>query len=68
MSKIIIVGPASPLRGGYQILTRHGQILDRKRFFSGNNIFSLQYPKFLFPGKSQNRVEQSENFNFKYPQ
>ena len=54
MSKIVIVGPASPLRGG---------IADFNESLAGELIaqrhevvivsFSMQYPSFLFPGKSQ---------------
>jgi len=55
LSKIILVGPAWPLRGGgmstfnerlageYQTLGHEVEIV----------TFSLQYPSFLFPGKSQ---------------
>ena len=66
MTKIIIVGPASPLRGG---ISDFNEALAKSLTVKGYLVeiisFSLQYPKFLFPGKSQNRVEQTENFKFK---
>lgn len=66
MTKIIIVGPASPLRGG---ISDFNEALAKSFFESGNNIeivsFSLQYPKFLFPGKSQNRVTNSNSYPYK---
>jgi len=66
MTKIIIVGPASPLRGGISDFNEAlAKSLKEKGYLVEIISFSLQYPKFLFPGKSQNRVEQSEAFNFK---
>ena len=66
MTKIIIVGPASPLRGGISDFNEAlAKSLEEKGYLVEIISFSLQYPKFLFPGKSQNRVEQSEAFNFK---
>ena len=63
MSKIIIVGPASPLRGGISDFNEAlAKSLVEKGFLVEIISFSLQYPKFLFPGKSQNRVEQSQRF------
>jgi len=54
MQKIIIIGPAHPLRGG---LATFDQRL-AKEFIDGGDecliySFSLQYPSFLFPGKTQ---------------
>ncbi len=54
MKKIIIIGPAHPLRGG---LATFNQRL-AKEFNDGGDecsiySFSLQYPSFLFPGKTQ---------------
>ncbi len=52
--KIIIVGPAHPLRGGIAAFTERlaSQFIENK-----DNViiysFSLQYPSFLFPGKTQ---------------
>lgn len=52
--RIIIVGPAHPLRGG---LATYNQLLATKLQEQGHQVkiltFSLQYPNFLFPGKSQ---------------
>lgn len=52
--KVIIVGPAFPLRGGIanfnEALCR---ALDKEGFDSKIISFSLQYPGFLFPGKTQ---------------
>jgi len=52
--KIIIVGTAFPYRGG---LAAYNERLAREYVKEGNEVeiitFSLQYPAFLFPGKSQ---------------
>jgi glycosyltransferase involved in cell wall biosynthesis len=54
MSKIIIIGPAHPLRGG---LATFNQRLAKEFNKQGDDCtiysFSLQYPGFLFPGKTQ---------------
>lgn len=54
MSKILIVGPAHPLRGG---LATYNERLAREFKTMGHECdilsFSLQYPNFLFPGKTQ---------------
>ena len=54
MSKVIIIGPAHPLRGG---LATFNQRLATAFNEQGNDCsiwsFSLQYPGFLFPGKTQ---------------
>jgi glycosyltransferase involved in cell wall biosynthesis len=54
MGKVVIIGPAHPLRGG---LATFNQRLAREFTLSGNDCsiysFSLQYPSFLFPGKTQ---------------
>ena len=54
MSKLIIVGPASPLRGG---IADFNEALAIELVAQGHEVeiisFSLQYPSFLFPGKSQ---------------
>ena len=66
MTNIILVGPASPLRGGISDFNEAlAKSLLEKGFLVEIISFSLQYPKFFFPGKSQNRVEQTEAFNFK---
>lgn len=53
--KIVIIGPAHPLRGGG--ITTFNQRLARQFIQEGHNTsiysFSLQYPGFLFPGKTQ---------------
>ena len=66
MTKIIIIGPASPLRGGISDFNEAlAKSLVEKGFLVEIISFSLQYPKFIFPGKTQNRVEKTEAFNFK---
>ncbi len=54
MKKIIIIGPAHPLRGG---LATFNQRLAKEFIDEGDECsiysFSLQYPSFLFPGKTQ---------------
>src|SRR5947208_13125075 len=54
MKKIIIIGPAHPLRGG---LATFNQRLAKQFNDEGNDCsivsFSLQYPSFLFPGTTQ---------------
>lgn len=52
--KIFIIGPAWPLRGG---LATFDELLCRSLNAAGHDAriisYSLQYPKFLFPGKTQ---------------
>ncbi|MBR5963585.1 MAG: glycosyltransferase [Bacteroidaceae bacterium] len=52
--KIIIVGPAWPYRGG---IAAFSERLARQLVNEGNSVllytFTLQYPSFLFPGKTQ---------------
>ena len=66
MSKLIIVGPASPLRGG---IADFNEALAKEIIKSGSQVelisFSLQYPSFLFPGKSQYKTNISENNELK---
>ena len=54
MSHIVIIGPAHPLRGG---LSTYNERLCLAFQSAGHSTsiytFSLQYPGFLFPGKSQ---------------
>ena len=54
MSRVIIIGPAHPLRGG---LASFNQRLAKEFIDKGYDCsiysFSLQYPSFLFPGKTQ---------------
>ena len=55
MSKIVIIGPAHPLRGGG--LTTFNHRLAKSFNEAGDDCviysFSLQYPSFLFPGTTQ---------------
>lgn len=57
--KIIIVGPAYPLRGGG--MSTFNERLARAFQQAGHSVsiytFSLQYPSFLFPGTSQYSTE-----------
>ncbi len=52
--KIVIIGPAHPLRGG---LASYNERLATEFQNQGNDVsiytFSLQYPSFLFPGTTQ---------------
>ena len=54
MAKVIIIGPAHPLRGG---LATFNHRLAKEFIEMGHDCsiwsFSLQYPSFLFPGKTQ---------------
>lgn len=54
MSKVVIIGPAHPLRGG---LASFDERLARQFMQEGDEVviytFSLQYPGFLFPGTTQ---------------
>lgn len=60
--KIIIVGPAWPLRGG---IANFNEALCHSFQEAGAEVeivsFSLQYPSFLFPGKSQNENDTRPN-------
>jgi glycosyltransferase involved in cell wall biosynthesis len=62
MSRIIIIGPAHPLRGG---LASFNERLARQFMSEGNEVsiytFSLQYPGFLFPGTTQYSTEAAPN-------
>jgi D-inositol-3-phosphate glycosyltransferase len=52
--KVVIIGSAHPLRGG---LATYNERLAKEYINQGNDVviytFSLQYPGFLFPGKTQ---------------
>ncbi|MBK8952177.1 MAG: glycosyltransferase [Chitinophagaceae bacterium] len=54
MASVVIIGPAHPLRGG---LATFNQRLAKEFIQQGDDCsiysFSLQYPKFIFPGKTQ---------------
>lgn len=56
--KVIIIGPAYPLRGG---LATYNERLARAFQAAGDEVrlvtFSLQYPDFLFPGQTQFSTE-----------
>jgi hypothetical protein len=65
---IVILGPAYPLRGGG--MATFNERLAREFIQMGHRVtiytFSLQYPSFLFPGKSQYFVRSSAA-GFRYP-
>jgi len=54
MASVVILGPAYPLRGG---IAAFNERLARELLAMGHQVviysFSLQYPSFLFPGKTQ---------------
>ena len=56
--KVVIIGPAYPLRGG---LATYNERLARAFMEAGDAVrivtFSLQYPNFLFPGQTQFSTE-----------
>ncbi|HSU51559.1 MAG TPA: glycosyltransferase [Segetibacter sp.] len=62
MSKVVIIGPAHPLRGG---LASFNERLARQFITEGHQVsiytFSLQYPRFLFPGTTQYSTEPAPN-------
>ncbi len=65
--KIIIIGSAYPLRGG---LSAYNERLAKAYLENGDEVtiytFSLQYPNFLFPGKTQySDGPPPENLNIK---
>lgn len=52
--KVIIIGPAHPLRGGLASFDeRLARQFQQEGFDSSIYTFSLQYPSFLFPGTTQ---------------
>jgi len=59
---IIIIGPAYPYRGG---LAAYSERLAREYLIQGHQVeiitFTLQYPSFLFPGKTQFSSEPAPN-------
>ena len=68
MANIIILGPAHPLRGGG--MTTFNERLAKQFQQEGDDVtiysFSLQYPSFLFPGKTQYTDEPApENLHIK---
>jgi glycosyltransferase involved in cell wall biosynthesis len=60
MHKVVIIGPAHPLRGG---LASFNERLARQFMAEGDDVaiytFSLQYPGFLFPGTTQYSSESA---------
>lgn len=56
--KIVIIGPAHPLRGG---LASYNERLAKEFQLQGHSViiytFSLQYPSFIFPGTTQYSTE-----------
>ena len=62
--KRIIIGPGYPLRGG---ISESNQALHNYFQEKGENSkiisYSLQYPKFLFPGKTQTMDGVSNEFD-----
>src|SRR5436190_11575393 len=60
MARVVIIGPAHPLRGG---LATFDHRLAKEFINTGNDCciysFSLQYPSFLFPGKTQYTDERA---------
>lgn len=54
MPKVIIIGPAHPLRGGLALFNeRLAKAFQELQWECKIYTFSLQYPKLLFPGKTQ---------------
>lgn len=52
--KIVIISPVHPLRGGIAALSERLAVELQKGPYEVTNVsFSLQYPSFLFPGKTQ---------------
>ena len=66
MSKIVIVGPAHPLRGGIADLN---EAFAESLIDAGHQVtivsFKLKYPSILFPGKKQYRVNRESIFHLK---
>ena len=66
MSNIILVGPASPFRGGIADLNEAFALSLVKNGHKVEIIsFTLQYPKFLFPGKTQFRKNPTPPSKYK---
>ncbi len=58
VNKLVIIGPAWPLRGGLSAFDEKLAILfSQKGIKTRIDTFSLQYPSLLFPGKSQYTTE-----------
>ena len=60
--KIVIIGPAYPYRGGIALFTeRLAQQFIEEKHEVEIITFTLQYPSFLFPGKTQFSDSDSSN-------
>lgn len=58
MQRVVIIGPAYPLRGGLATFNqRLAKAFDEESWDATLLSFSLQYPSFLFPGKTQFSTE-----------
>lgn len=54
LKKVVIIGPAHPYRGGIATYNvRLAEEFQNKGYDVSIETFSLQYPNFLFPGKTQ---------------
>ena len=62
VNNLVIIGPAWPLRGGLAAFDEKlATTFTQKGIPSSIETFSLQYPQFLFPGKTQYRNEPAPN-------
>lgn len=60
--KVVIIGPAHPLRGGLASFNeRLCRQFSQQNFDAQIDTFSLQYPQFLFPGTTQYSSEPAPN-------
>lgn len=58
LGKVVIIGPAHPLRGGLASFDEHlARQFQNENFDTAIYTFSLQYPEFLFPGTTQYSTE-----------
>jgi glycosyltransferase involved in cell wall biosynthesis len=65
VTKLVIIGPAWPLRGGLSAFDEKlATTFSNEGIDASIETFSLQYPSFLFPGKTQ-YTEQPEPKNIK---
>ena len=62
VNKLVIIGPAWPLRGGLSAFDEKlATQFTEKGIQTRIDTFSLQYPSFLFPGKSQFTTDPKPN-------
>ena len=62
VNKLVIIGPAWPLRGGLSAFDEElATQFTEKGIQTRIDTFSLQYPSFLFPGKSQFTTDPKPN-------